>query len=214
MFAFNTFLKELEKITIPKDTKRIKDDKLPQEHKELAALVKESYNNLLNRKPPTNEYFYFPNVSTNELGVWTKGNKLIIAIKGTSSAGDLLTDLRLATSSFEKEDIIEMIEEVKSIMKNFPGHIPIITGHSLGGTKAIFISRFTGYKAVVFNSFIPTLDKLFKDTLDNSFNTIKYTVFGDGLSNKILNRKTTPNVILIQRPGITGPQKHTINNFV
>ena len=99
---------------------------------------------------------------------------LVLAYRGTSikrsGLKDLLTDASLALGFIPKE-MREAKKTAQAIRSEFPDTPLTLSGHSLGGSKAIHVGRALGLKSVTHNAFVPpvgqfkrALKKYFKET--------------------------------------------------
>lgn len=209
MFSIDSIVKQLEDKIIKEEPRQ---SIISPEHKIFPLLINESYKNPGSRNQSINGFIYQPLYSNTEISTWLNGQSLIIAIKGTSNIKNLFMDVQLINSTFTEDNAKKLLNKVKKIISAFPGRTPIITGHSLGGTKSLIINRYLGIPSITFNSFIPGFTQFLTDILLNS-NSTNYTVFGDVLSNNLLKNKNINKVILVQRPGLTITSKHSLSQF-
>jgi len=154
---------------------------------------------------------YFKGLSTREIGIWSSPIRTVVAIKGTSNPHNLKSDIHLILKQ-PKKAFKGLKKRMDLIIQRFGKGKIILTGHSLGATKAMEIGRVYGLPGVIFNPFVPQLNN--KRTFDNIMNTPrikKWTIRGDPLSNKII---PTGRATVINVKGLITPlQAHTIKSF-
>ena len=81
--------------------------------------------------------------------VFSYGNQTIIAYRGTNGiTGDLSSDIRLGLGLVEKNQFINAL----NFYNQYVADNMVLTGHSLGGGLANYVSVLTGTKAVTFNA--------------------------------------------------------------
>lgn len=177
-------------------------------------MIRETYKNVFTRKD-IGDFEYIKDFSSDEMGVY-KNDELkimVLSFKGTTSAGELLQDLYLTVGNLPRKVFRKSLNEIEEVISMNPGYKIILTGHSLGGTKALYLSSKTGYEGVVFNPFIPRIDTLGMSILLNTPNVKKYTIYNDRLSNNMIQLKQTPNLNILFNPGIGTLATHGLLSF-
>ena len=103
------------------------------------------------------------------------------------------------------------------IKKIFPKYKMFVSGHSLGGSKALYVSQQCNdcVKGVVFNSFIPVLKTKLIKLVNNTNNVTKFVNRDDIFSNLSIYINEKKVVIMVPR-GVfnTLLDFHTINQYV
>lgn len=211
----------------PQDWKRVLDlwrqnlrkkvEQLSDEEILRAVLARESYQLPEQRKLKIKNYDYLPEISNKETAVYRdpKNKHALVVYKGTNSLKDLLPDAAIATglqgkylptSSFR--DAEQLFQQLK---EKYPGTYETI-GHSLGGTKALWVGQ---QHQVPTHAFNPGYVSYTDDRIDVNNPLAKiYTVQGDPISNSILGT-TIPNVKVLSPASYYNPFKnHTINAFI
>jgi hypothetical protein len=85
---------------------------------------------------------YFSNQSKNP----------IIAYKGTTNLSDIAADTTILSGRYDHPDFTKSEQALEKVKSKYLAHgTPIVTGHSLGGTKAVLAARKHGGEAIVFN---------------------------------------------------------------
>lgn len=93
--------------------------------------------------------------SNGEINVYVKGNRCVVAYRGTQSGKDLKTDIKSVALNANRGDdrrFKEAQNGMKQLLKNVGGHYKIqVTGHSLGGTIAQYVGRLFCLGGTSFN---------------------------------------------------------------
>ena len=107
------------------------------------------------RRVQVGSFNYVSNESDEEKALYKNDEtkQIIIAFRGSKVMKDLKTDLKLALGGIRKtERYASSKDYVDKIKTLYPDYTITLTGHSLGGTLAIQMSKDFGDKAVVFNA--------------------------------------------------------------
>ena len=164
------------------------------------------------------EYKYQSFISDSEVSVFKKEqNKTIYIIyKGTNNVNNLVTDIKLFLTNMDKTFHIAQ-KRFNKIKKIFPKYKMFVSGHSLGGSKALYVSQQCNdcVKGVVYNSFIPVLKTKLIKLVNNTNNVTKFVNRDDILSNLAIYINEKKVVIMVPR-GVfnTLLDFHTINQYV
>lgn len=122
-----------------------------KDHQEYAQFASEAYKSPEERAS-FGDWQYHQDLSSETHGVWGKGNKKILALKGTSSMGDLIPDLFIATGT---QDYNKMYKDdqalFEKLQKEHPDSEWSVTGHSLGGNRAMYLAQNNGIHSYAFN---------------------------------------------------------------
>lgn len=170
-------------------------------------------------------YFsYLPNNSNQELATYmgTDGS-LVIAIRGTATPGDVITDKSiltgnpLGTARFRRN--IQTINRIITAL-DVPRDKVVVTGHSMGATISAAASVALGVKAVIFNpGFSPAA--LLRDPYAingryRSADITSYTVPGDAVSLTSSIMPLLPPTYTIERTatGSSIVAPHKMDNFL
>jgi len=135
----------------------------------------------------------------------------VLALKGTNSLKDLAPDIAIIAGRQDKSaEFKRELEFYRKIQKELPGEWRT-TGHSLGGTKAMFLAQKTNTPSHAFN---PGFTSLTDDVIDTEYGKHKvYLIKGDPVSNTIMLRKNNELVVLPSE-GVRPTTNHTIANFL
>ena len=92
-------------------------------------------------------------VATSDVGsfhgvVFSYGSQRIIAYRGTNNPGNIVADVRLGLGLVERDQF----ESALNLYNYYATNSIVLTGHSLGGGLANYVSVLTGARAVTFNA--------------------------------------------------------------
>lgn len=95
-------------------------------------------------------------LSGGETTAFVKGKQVVVAFRGTMSRKDFHTDIKAVAFNKPKQAgqdqrFIAAAKDFKRIKDAHPGKRFLVTGHSLGGTLAIFIGRLECIGGTAFN---------------------------------------------------------------
>tara|TARA_R110000787_G_scaffold235094_3_gene341903 strand:- start:1071 stop:1694 length:624 start_codon:yes stop_codon:yes gene_type:complete len=162
----------------------------------LIKMLDQSYKSP-NTRNHIGDWKYNSSISNETAAIFINDNKkeAVYAIKGTSNKKELLLDLKLSlfTNIFSNKLMnrtqmnksLEHFRRVSSILNN--RYKIFITGHSLGGIKALYISKtFPAHTGTIFNTFVPGTMKPDLRLLFTQNRRLKMVIArGDILSNNI-----------------------------
>jgi hypothetical protein len=198
-------------------THRKSQRKLGELETDMANLNVIAYKRVIQRKS-YKDYNYQSFLSNKEVAVFKKdSNKtMYIIYKGTNNFDNLITDMKLFINKID-QTFKKAQEEFKKVKKIFPKYKMFVSGHSLGGTKALYVSQQCNdcVKGVVFNSYIPILKTKLIKLINKTGNVTKIINRDDILSNLgiYINKK---KVVIMVSKGIfnTILDFHTIKQYV
>ena len=191
-----------------KSTRELSIDEL-----EYAGLNAMSYELPVNRTE-VKGWEYMPSFSTFDLATFRRGTDIRMIFKGTSNNTDLLTDIKLLINLPDRT-FKTAVENYDKIRKTFPQSNITVSGHSLGGTKALFVSKQRNVKGVVFNPFTPDFSSFLFDLNRDSSLVTKFTNKGDILSNKSLLMNQDDVVVMVSNEeNRTFFQSHSILTYL
>lgn len=109
------------------------------------------------RRNQIGEWTYIPTVSDSDTVVYSKGNHVIIAFKGSTTLVDIHNDIILSKPGhacrFPKAATMSLF--VQRVLEEDPTTLIQLTGHSLGGAIARCVGSRLGLGAVTFNPAAP-----------------------------------------------------------
>lgn len=143
-------------------------------------------------------YKYISWLSDTEYAVFENDNFVFFVIKGTNNFNNLLTDaalmLNLSDKTFKKDE-----EKYFEIKKTYPNKNLRITGHSLGGTKALTLAKKYNLKGTTFNTFIPKITAKFIELINETPRVDKFVNKDDVLSNNALSINKKKCIVLVNK---------------
>ena len=196
-------------------THRKSQKKLSNLETDMANLNVVAYKRLEQRKS-YKEYIYQSFLSDKEVAVFKKDKTIYIIYKGTNNLDNLITDMKLFMNRIDKTFEIAN-NKFKNIKKTFPKYKMFVSGHSLGATKALYVSKQCNdcVKGVVFNAYIPILRQKLINLINDTGDVTKFINRDDILSNLgiYINKK---KVVIMVSKGIfnTILDFHTIKQYV
>lgn len=139
-------------------------DNFTRLEKEAVLLSSEAYKDKFAREKDVNGWIYKQNLSKNRFGVYYNPilKVYMMAIAGTKDLTDINPNLSILFGTFHlNKRFKNMLKAAKRIKKKVKGKEPwIYTGHSLGGTVALYISKKLKSEAIVINpGFSPFIKK-------------------------------------------------------
>ena len=172
---------------------------------DLGRLAADAYEEPAERRDVSSihgKYDYHKSLSTPETAIYTKGDQLFVASRGTTldkDWGTALTDATADTgivggvlSGFDDGGLTDRIARDQAVYQTaqdlFPRHEADFTGHSLGGYVAKNLADANKFKATTFNPGVGIPSNLDIKCLFADYSHLKsYHVVGDPIS--ALNRR-------------------------
>lgn len=214
--ALSTF-KALNPLNWASKIKKLKQhygrsDELSADEKEIAALAKQSYLSPQDRKH-VGDYEYNQDKSGHNYAVYhnNKQKKNYLVFKGTSDLADAVPDLSILFGYQSRNAGFTDANDVyQQLSKEYKDHEWQTVGHSLGGSKAMYVAEQNKIKSHAFN---PGYNNYLDDELNPSYGGHHiYVRKGDPISNTILTEKLANSKIL-NAHSYSALQNHTIQNF-
>lgn len=167
-----------------KQSKHVKEQsRVDKEDNIYVRVSDEAYKKPSQRSTRLGAYNLVPQLSNDEHVVYVDENMktLIVGFRGSVNFKDFKTDLKLAMGGIENTDRFRGEKAfVEGLLQNYAGYKVIYTGHSLGGTLSIEMTRLNpDSKAVVFNAGHTPFRKGRTKDLDIKY----YSQVGDAVSN-------------------------------
>jgi len=124
-----------------------------EEFKNLALLSYENSNNNSHNK--WTEIGHSENLKNGYYAkIFKNDNEIVISIRGTNKnkTNDFMNDFQLLFNEMpsQTKDAFNTYKEIK---KNFPRQKIYFTGHSLGGSLSIYMTKWTGEPSITFNAY-------------------------------------------------------------
>ncbi len=182
----------VEKIKHSKSTRR-----LNQDENRLVILNQEAYKQPELRKD-IGSFKYLPHLSSVEIAVFKleQNNTIYIIYKGTSNKGNVITDIKLITN-IQDATFQRALQQYDLINRMFPKQNKIVSGHSLGSSKALFVSNKRNIFGVGFNTFTPATSGTMFNISRNTPQFTQVINVDDILSNKQLIINPPSLVVLV-----------------
>ena len=156
-------------------------------------------------------YNYDPQLSNSNTAIYYNNENVIIGFRGTVNIDDLITDVSVIKGTADNARFQQAIEIYKKVRGKYEKQNILATGHSLGGSLALYLNSLYGIKVETFNA---GMGLGFLKSNPHRSNALMYVIKGDpisslaGLSNlgilKVYN-PIDPNAGLRER--------HSMKNF-
>ncbi len=160
------------------------------------------------------EWQYLSFFSGIEIATYRNGNNIIVVFKGTSNKRNVITDLLLYHNISDLSFTTALLDFDK-VKNSFPGVNIFVSGHSLGGTKALFVSSKRFVRGTVFNSFMPNRGNKMYHLMNGTPLVIKFVNRDDQLSNNAVILNPTGLVVMVMKVEQRGLfEVHTINSYI
>ena len=143
--------------------------------------------------------------------VYTRGNQHVMAYRGTADSKDLLPDLNIVAGTQDKSKAFKDAKSNFEAAQKALGGQWQTTGHSLGGTKAMWVAQQHGIHSYAFN---PGFHSFSDDRVDTDYK--KHHVFiikGDPVSNSITSRNNA-DLHVFSAASKNPLKNHSMSNFI
>ncbi len=155
---------------------------------DMAHLASQAYAETDQRKG-RGEWSYLPGLSDLKHATWrhSSGNRYAMSIRGSKDAGDILPDVHIAAGTQDSsQDFQDTFARAQFLEASLPGQWDYV-GHSLGGTKSMWVAQQMGGDSYAFNpGFHAAADDIIETNRDGSH---VFLVKGDAVSNTIMARR-------------------------
>lgn len=143
--------------------------------------------------------------------VYSQGGRRVMVYRGTASKGDILPDLSIVAGTSGNSEAFKEAQRRFLEAKAALGGEWDTAGHSLGGTKAMWVAQQNNINSWAYN---PGFNSFSEDRIDTKY--AKHNVFvvkGDPVSNSILSR-TLKNFKVLDSVSNNPLKNHSIDNFI
>ena len=169
-----------------------------------------------NKRVAINGYTQDIQQSTNDHAVYVSPDKskVVLVARGTnpSNVKDLRADASISTGFFKNDKRFKTFSTLYDNVKKKYGKSSIsTTGHSLGGTQALYLSKLKNIQATSFNAGVSTTGG-FKKMIENP-KARQIIQSGDAISVAALNYDIK-NGILLGSPKVNPFKNHSMSNFL
>lgn len=136
-------------------------------------------------------------LSTEHSHVYHKEGKAKVAYRGTHTWHDIVPDVQLAVGLQDYSGRFQKASQVaEKTIKKYGKHNVSLTGHSLGGSQAAYVSRDKGLQATGFNAAMSPVDSAIRKRTYGNFHSINTTVDPIAMYTRKTGRiKKTTNVL-------------------
>lgn len=149
------------------------------------------------------------NVNT---AIYYNADNVIIGFRGTVNADDLVTDIQVIKGTSDNIRFKQAVEIYNKVKNKYPNLKIYATGHSLGGSLALYLNSLYGITVETFN---PGMGLGFLKTNPNASNATLNIIKGDIISSLSgLSSLGKVNVYNPINPEGTARQAHSIKNFI
>lgn len=184
----------------------------PEDH-DMAQMVNQAYKPTDDRSSPEG-WSYLGDRSDDSHAVYQRGGPVPsynLAIRGTQGVADLLPDVHILSGTQElSEGFQESNDVLQTLMADLGGDWRV-SGHSLGGTKAMMLAEHNGLESHAFN---PGFHAAADDRIDTTYKGHHvFVVKGDPISNTILAREH-PDLKVIPSVSLNPLKNHSSENFL
>lgn len=132
-----------------------------------------------NRPNIIDNYTYDPELSNSLSAIYYNNQNVIIGFRGTSKIEDIKTDYNILKGTTNDQQFREAQNIYNKVKSKYP-NLPIITtGHSKGGSLALYINDLYNTKAIVFNAGVGFN---FLKSNPNANNVTLHVIKGDPIS--------------------------------
>lgn len=188
-----------------------KSASLSEYEQDMAALAKQGYGAHESRNHHK-DYEYQKELSGHNYAVYRnhKTNKNYMVFKGTSDKEDLLPDAAILYGYQNLNGTFKNANEAYQILKpKLEGDWETI-GHSLGGTKAMYVAQQNNIQSHAFN---PGYNNYADDQINTNYKGHNvYVRQGDPISNSILTEDIS-NLKILPSAGYSPLTNHSIDSF-
>jgi hypothetical protein len=177
----------------------------------LALISNEAYVPQNNRKQNINGYELDSELSSASVAIYHNNQNVIIGFRGTKELKDISTDVNIlkgTTSDIQFKDAINIYNQVKA---KYPNLQVYATGHSKGGSLAIYLNEKFNVPIETFNAGIGAgvFNKL------HTNNSILHIIKGDAISNLAgLLKHSNVKIYLPKMKDASLLEAHKMSNFL
>lgn len=182
----------------------------------MLKITKATYDGKETRPQNIDGYLYDKDFSNVNTAIYHNENNVIIGFRGTENIDDLITDFSVLRGTEDDKRFKEAVETYNKVKNKYPNLRIMSTGHSLGGSLALYLNKLYNIPVETFNAGMGF--GFLKSNL-NSANVKMYAIKGDllsglsGLSRLVGSNLGTLKMYDPINPDATTRQKHSIKNF-
>lgn len=156
-------------------------------------------------------YEYDPELSNSNTAIYFNDQNVIIGFRGTVNIDDLITDVQVIKGTSDNIRFKQAVEIYNKVKNKYPGKIIMATGHSLGGSLALYLNSLYNIKIEAFN---PGVGLGFLKSNPNASNASLYVIKGDPIS-ALTGLSSLGNLKVFNpiNPQAGLRERHSMNNF-
>lgn len=143
----------------------------------MLKITKSSYQST--RPPNIDGYDYDAQLSNNNTAIYYNDNNVIIGFRGTVNIDDVITDISVLKGTADNIRFQQAVEIYNKVKNKYPDKTILATGHSLGGSLALYLNSLYNIKVETFNA---GMGLGFLKSNPNRSNAIMYVIKGDPIS--------------------------------
>ena len=176
----------------------------------MLKITRESYEQ--NRSENIDGYTLDKDLSNVNTAVYHNESNVIIGFRGTVNADDLVTDIQVIKGTSDNIRFKQAVEIYNKVKNKYPNLKIYATGHSLGGSLALYLNSLYGLTVETFN---PGMGLGFLKSNPNANNATLNIIKGDIISSLSgLSSLGKVNVYNPINPEGSARQAHSIKNFL
>jgi hypothetical protein len=157
-------------------------------------------------------YEYDSDLSNSNTAIYHNERNVIIGFRGTVNVDDLITDVSVIKGTSDNIRFQQAVETYNKVKSKYPSKMIMATGHSLGGSLALYINSLYNIKVEVFN---PGVGLGFLKSNPNRSNAMIYVIKGDPISALTgLSNLGTLKVFNPINPEAGLRERHSMKNFI
>jgi hypothetical protein len=156
-------------------------------------------------------YEYDSELSNSNTAIYHNERNVIIGFRGTVNIDDLITDVSVIKGTADNIRFKQAVEIYNKVKNKYPEKTIMATGHSLGGSLALYLNSLYNIKVETFN---PGVGLGFLKSNPNASNATLYVIKGDPISALTgLSSLGTLKVFNPINPEAGLRERHSIKNF-
>jgi hypothetical protein len=176
----------------------------------LLKITRESYEE--KRQKNIDGYELDEDLSNSNTVVYHNSNNVIIGFRGTANIDDLITDIQVVKGTSDNIRFKQAVEIYNKVKNKYPDLKIYATGHSLGGSLALYLNSLYGIPVETFN---PGMGLGFLKKNPHANNATLNIIKGDILSSLSgLSSLGKINVYNPINPEGSARDAHSIRNFI
>jgi hypothetical protein len=175
----------------------------------MLKITKASYQST--RPSEIDDYYYDNQLSNSNTAIYYNDRNVIIGFRGTVNIDDVITDIQVIKGTADNIRFQQAIEIYNKVKAKYPNSIIYATGHSLGGSLALYLNSLYNIKVETFNA---GMGLGFLKSNPNRANALMFVIKGDPISALAgLSNLGTLKVFNPIDPNAGLKERHSLKNF-